>query len=140
MKEHDEIWKGKFSYDQEDYGFVDEVDFELYLHFDGNEMKGVCYDEEFRDLYHELPKVFGTIDGDKIEFTVTYPVSYSINEEDEIVIDPTKKGHDVIYKGEFDHALNRWRGIWEIFEAVEKSGKVTVYQHYSHGYWELKKV
>ena len=131
------IWKGSFSYDPEEYGFEEVVNFELYVTLKDNHFEGVSYDDEFRDLYPELPKVVGTIDGNQIHFVVTYPVSYSIDENDEIAIDETRKGHEVIYTGALQKETNRWSGIWEIMEEEEKVGDDIIYTHYSSGDWEM---
>ena len=44
------IWKGKFSYNPEEYGFEEDVNFELYISKTDNQFEGVSYDDEFRDL------------------------------------------------------------------------------------------
>lgn len=131
------IWKGKFSYNPEEYGFEEDVNFELYISKTDNQFEGVSYDDEFRDLHPELPKVKGFIDGDKIYFVITYPVSYSIDENDKILIDQTRKGHDVIYNGTFDRTFNKWSGIWEIMQEEEIDGDEIIIQDYSTGEWEM---
>jgi len=131
------IWKGKFSYNPEEYGFEEDVNFELYISKTDNQFEGVSYDDEFRDLHPELPKVVGTIYGNQIHFVVTYPVSYSINENDEVAIDEGRKGHEVIYMGTFQKDTNRWAGIWEIMADEETIGNDIIYTDYSSGEWEM---
>jgi hypothetical protein len=131
------IWKGSFSYDPEEYGFEELVNFEMYVTLINGHFEGVSYDDEFRDLYPELPKVVGTIEGNQIHFVVTYPVSYSINENDEVAIDEGRKGHEVIYTGTFQKDTNRWAGIWEIMADEETDGDDIIYTDYSSGEWEM---
>jgi hypothetical protein len=132
------IWKGKFSYDPEEYGFEEEVNFEMYVKLNDGFFEGVSYDDEFRDLYPELPKVKGLINDNQIQFVVTYPVSYSIDENDKILIDVNRKGHEVIYTGAFISEFNKWAGIWEIMADEEMDGDDIIYTDYSSGEWEMR--
>lgn len=132
-----EIWKGKFTYNPEEYGLMDDVDFELYVSIENGVFEGKVYDDEFRDLYDGLAEVKGFIDEDRIHFVVTYPVSYSMDENDEVKIDPTKKGHNVIYNGFLNKDKNKWEGEWEILEEEPIEGSDDVYQYHSTGGWEM---
>jgi hypothetical protein len=131
-------WKGSFSYSPDEDGYEETIPFELYITYKNGKFEGVSYDDEFRAYHNELPKVKGSIKEDQISFIVTYPVSFSIDEEDKVEIDLTKKGHEVIYSGIFFPAKNCFEGIWEIMplEEVEDNGDIT-YQDYSSGEWEL---
>lgn len=131
------IWKGKFWYDPEEFETDNEVCFELYVHYLDNHFEGVVYDEEFRLYSEKLPTVKGWIEKDAMHFTVNYPIGFSINEADEIEIDPSHAGHDVFYHGTFDVHDNMWRGTWEIIEKEEQQGDQIIYQNYSSGDWEL---
>lgn len=131
------IWKGKFSYNPEEYGIIDDVNFELYIELADDKFEGVVYDDEFRELCDLLPKVKGFIEDDHINFVVTYPISYSIDENDVVSVDPTKKGHDVAYDGYFIENSGKWVGKWEILAQKIKTGKDEFYQHYSMGSWEM---
>ena len=131
------IWKGKFSYDPQEYGIVDDVDFELYVELTDSKFEGVVYDEEFRELCEILPKVKGFIEGDHISFVVTYPVAFSIDENDEISIDTSQKGHDVAYDGYYAANAGKWIGKWEILAKKIKNKEDEYYQHHSIGGWEI---
>lgn len=131
------IWKGKFSYNPEEYGVVEDVDFELYVELNNGKFSGKVYDNEFRELCNELAIVKGFIDEDRIHFVVTYPVSYSVDENDEVQIDASKKGHDVIYNGFLNPILQKWEGEWEILEEEPIEGSDDVYQYHSTGNWEM---
>ena len=131
------VWKGKFSYNPEEYGIVDDVDFEMYVELKEGKFEGKVYDDEFRELCDELAIVKGFIDENKIHFVVTYPISYSIDENDKVQIDESKKGHDVIYNGFLNSNLGRWEGGWEIMEEEPIEGSDDVYQYHSTGLWEM---
>ncbi len=134
-----EVWKGKFSYDPEEYGQMDDVDFELYVELDNGIFEGKVYDDEFRDVYDGLASVKGFIDQERIHFVVTYPVSYSMDENKEVTIDTTKKGHDVIYDGILNPISEKWEGDWEILEEEPIEGSTDVYQFHSTGGWEMSR-
>jgi hypothetical protein len=136
--ESTKIWKGKFSYNPEEYGVVDDVNFEMYVSFSNGKFEGKVYDEEFRELCEELAFVKGFIENEKIYFVVTYPISYSIDENDRVQIDPSKKGHDVIYTGLLNKQLNKWEGSWEILEEEPIEGSDDVYQYHSTGWWVME--
>ena len=136
--ESTKIWKGKFSYNPEEYGVVDDVNFEMYVSFSNGKFEGKVYDEEFRELCEELAFVKGFIEKEKIYFVVTYPISYSIDENDRVQIDPSKKGHDVIYTGLLNKQLNKWEGSWEILEEEPIEGSDDVYQYHSTGWWVME--
>ncbi|MBI1835960.1 MAG: hypothetical protein HYR91_01715 [Flavobacteriia bacterium] len=131
------IWKGKFSYNPEEYGEVDDVNFEMYVSIKNGEFEGVSYDDEFRDLYPELPKVKGKITANEIHFVIVYPVSYSVDDDNQISIDVNQKGHEVIYNGIFYPNQNLWKGEWEILPHEETHGDEIIYQNYSSGEWEM---
>ncbi len=133
-----EVWKGKFSYNPEEYGIVDDVCFELYVSLENGQFSGKAYDDEFRDLYDGLANVKGFVDMERIHFVVTYPVSYSMDENDEVKIDPTKKGHNVIYNGFLNKTIGKWEGEWEILEEEPIEGSTDVYQYHSTGGWEME--
>lgn len=137
MSNSAKIWKGKFSYNPQEYGVLDDVDFELYVELNDSKFEGVVYDDEFRELCEILPKVKGFIEDDHISFVVTYPVAFSIDENDEISIDKTQKGHDVAYDGYYAPNLGKWIGKWEILAQKIKKGKDEFYQHHSIGAWEI---
>lgn len=132
------IWKGSFSYSPDEYDAQESVNFEIYITLKKGKFEGVSYDDEFRDHHNALPKVNGTIKDENISFIITYPISFSIDEDNKIEIDTTKKGHDVIYSGVYFSATNTFEGIWEIMplEEIEDNGDIT-YQDYSSGEWEL---
>ena len=131
-------WKGTFSYNEEEYGHQDEVAFELFVQVKSSIISGVCYDEEFRD-YHkkDLPVVKGRLEDQTIYFTISYPVGFSIDEEKNLLYEPTGKGHDVHYAGVFDDLSKRCFGIWEILPSEEEVDGQMVYQDYSTGEWEI---
>lgn len=137
MAETAQIWKGKFSYNPEEYGIVEDVSFELYVQLKDGKFNGVVYDDEFRELCDILPKVKGFIDENHISFVITYPIAYSVDENEVVSIDPTKKGHDVSYDGYYTDNLGKWIGKWEILAKRIKEGKDDYYQHYSAGGWEM---
>ena len=89
--ENTKIWKGKFSYNPEEYGVVDDVNFEMYVSFKNGKFEGKVYDDEFRELCEELAFVKGFVEKNQIYFVVTYPISYAIDENDKVQIDTTKK-------------------------------------------------
>ena len=132
-----QIWKGKFSYNPEEYGVVEDVAFELYVNLIEGKFIGKIYDEEFRALCDQLASVEGFIEGDKIHFVITYPISYSMDENDQVQIDPSKKGHDVIYNGFLNTTRNIWEGDWEILEEEPIEGSDDVYQFHSTGGWDM---
>lgn len=133
-----EIWKGKFSYNPEEYGVMDDIDFELYVSLENGQFEGKAYDDEFRDLYDGLANVKGFIDFERIHFVVTYPVSYSMDENDEVRIDTSKVGHNVIYNGFLNKEIGKWEGEWEILEEEPIEGSTDVYQYHSTGGWEME--
>ena len=130
------IWKGKFAYNPAEYGIIDDVYFELYVEVVNGSFEGKCYDDEFRDLCDQLSAVKGFFENDIISFVVTYPVSYSMDENEKVTIDQTKKGHDVIYHGTFNSKQNTWSGEWEILAEPEKENEGFV-QNHSTGSWEM---
>jgi hypothetical protein len=134
-----QVWKGKFSYNPEEYGIVDDVDFELYVELKDGKFEGKVYDDEFRELCDQLAIVKGFIEENRIHFVVTYPISYSMDENDQVQIDPSKKGHDVIYNGFFNPNRGKWEGEWEIMEEEPIEGSDDVYQYHSTGGWEMEK-
>jgi hypothetical protein len=134
-----QVWKGKFSYNPEEYGIVDDVDFELYVELKDGIFEGKVYDDEFRELCEELAIVKGYINENRIHFVVTYPISYSMDENDQVQIDPSKKGHDVIYNGFLNPNRGKWEGEWEIMEEEPIEGSDDVYQYHSTGGWEMEK-
>jgi len=133
------IWKGKFSYNPIEYGIVDDVLFEMYVELNGENFEGKVYDEEFRELCEELAFVKGEVSETKIHFVVTYPISYSTDENDQVQIDASKKGHDVIYNGTFNPNKGRWEGDWEILEEEPIEGSDDIYQYHSTGEWEMER-
>ena len=134
-----QVWKGKFSYNQEEYGIVEDVDFELYVELKDGKFEGKVYDDEFRELCDQLAIVKGFIEENRIHFVVTYPISYSMDENDQVQIDPSKKGHDVIYNGFLNPNRGKWEGEWEIMEEEPIEGSDDVYQYHSTGGWEMEK-
>jgi hypothetical protein len=134
-----QVWKGKFSYNPEEYGIVDDVDFELYVELKDGKFEGKVYDDEFRELCDQLAFVKGFIEENRIHFVVTYPISYSMDENDQVQIDPSKKGHDVIYNGFLNPNRGKWEGEWEIMEEEPIEGSDDVYQYHSSGGWEMEK-
>ncbi len=133
-----QIWKGKFSYDPEEYGQSEDVNFELYIVMKDSTFEGVVYDDEFRSFSDLLPKVKGFIDNQHINFVVTYPIAYSIDDDDVISIDPTQKGHDVAYDGHYLDKLGKWVGKWEILPKKIKNKEDEYFQHHSIGDWEME--
>ena len=134
-----QVWKGKFSYNPEEYGIVEDVDFELYVELKDGKFEGKVYDDEFRELCDQLAIVKGFIEENRIHFVVTYPISYSMDENDQVQIDPNKKGHDVIYNGFLNPNRGKWEGEWEIMEEEPIEGSDDVYQYHSTGGWEMEK-
>ena len=134
-----QVWKGKFSYNPEEYGIVEDVDFELYVELKDGKFEGKVYDDEFRELCDQLAIVKGFIEENRIHFVVTYPISYSMDENDQVQIDPNKKGHDVIYNGFLNPNRGKWEGEWEIMEEEPIEGSGDVYQYHSTGGWEMEK-
>lgn len=134
-----QVWKGKFSYNPEEYGIVEDVDFELYVELKDGKFEGKVYDDEFRELCDQLAIVKGFIEENRIHFVVTYPISYSMDENDQVQIDPNKKGHDVTYNGILNTNRGKWEGEWEIMEEEPIEGSDDVYQYHSTGGWEMEK-
>ena len=137
IKEGSQIWKGSFSYNPEEEIDSSPVPFELYVDFKGQKFNGVIYDDEFRAYHDKLPTVHGAIKEEIITFVLTYPVSFSIDDNDKIEIDVTKKGHEVVYSGTYSKNTSKWMGIWEIMPLEEEEDGVIIYQDYSSGEWEL---
>jgi len=76
--------------------------------------KGTVWEDEFSIASNKYLIVNGYIDNDHISFVKTYPCLYEFNEEGELVIDESKKGHEVIYDGYWDKDKKYWTGEWEV--------------------------
>ncbi len=109
---------GAFSYSND---FIDSFLFEGKIVMINGSFEGSISEEEFTDVTNEKVYIKGFIDGDHISFVKSYPFSYYLSEDEtEIVFDPYKKGHDVIYDGYLNTQSNEFEGNWEIKIKEEK--------------------
>lgn len=75
---------------------------------------GSVSEEEFSGIIGRLLSVKGFIDGDHISFVKQYPCLYEFDENREVIIDESKRGHEVIYDGYWDETKAIWTGEWEV--------------------------
>ncbi|MBL1278832.1 MAG: hypothetical protein COA33_001055 [Fluviicola sp.] len=108
------IYQGKFF----DIDFNEKeisIGFKMEVEIDSNfSFKGTVWEDEFSIASNKYLIVNGYIDNDHISFVKTYPCLYEFNEEGELVIDESKKGHEVIYDGYWDKDKKYWTGEWEV--------------------------
>lgn len=76
--------------------------------------KGTVWEDEFSGITGKLLTVKGFIDEDHISFVKKYPCSYEFDENGKIIIDESKRGHEVIYDGYWDDENKNWTGEWEV--------------------------
>ncbi len=75
---------------------------------------GKVWEDEFSGLSGKELTVKGYIDEDHISFVKQYPCAYEIDENGEVLIDESRKGHHVIYDGYWDEVNGCWLGEWEV--------------------------
>lgn len=132
------IWNGKFSHDEADYGILDDVEFELHVNLDQGSFSGTATDPEFSELCKLPIHVNGFVDGDHISFVKVYPFWYGLDENDVLYLDETKKEHRVEYDGYYDPNVNQWTGHWEILIDETKVEFEVYEQVYLGGSWEME--
>lgn len=91
------------------FQFRIEVDIDEKLSF-----TGTVWEEEFTGITGKLSTVKGFIDEDHISFVKKYPCTYEYDENGKIIIDESRKGHEVIYDGYWDENTGTWSGEWEV--------------------------
>lgn len=132
------IWTGKLSHDEADYGILDDVNFELYVDLKLGSFSGNATDPEYIELCKLPIHVEGFVDGDHISFVKIYPFWYGLDENDVLYLDETKKEHRVEYDGYFDPDVNKWTGHWEVI-IDEVQVEFEIYEHvYIGGSWEME--
>jgi hypothetical protein len=82
--------------------------------------------------------VNGFIEDDLISFIKQYPAYYSVNENDEVLIDRDQKHPTIHYYGTYDENASTLSGTWEI--ETEHPEFPFQYSLISLGSWEIKSV
>ncbi len=130
-------WKGKYSYELE-FDLLNSHPFELVLELEADQFEGIAVEEEFTSLTGESPIVTGFIDNDLINFTKKYPFQFLVDDNDQIVIDRMKPGHEVIYEGRFNAEIGEWEGEWEIIVDEIKLTSEAYKTDMVYGSWRMK--
>lgn len=96
-------------------GQDEEVSFQIDVDLDNNlNFKGKVWEEKFYSHSQLMIDVKGFINEDHISFIKTYPCLFEIDENYDVVIDTSKKGHDVTYDGYWNVQTKKWEGFWEV--------------------------
>jgi hypothetical protein len=88
---------------------------------------GQVQEEEFTGVSGKELTVRGFIDNDHISFVKQYPCAYEYDGFGNIIIDESRRGHEVIYDGYWDDESGSWVGEWEVEGETEvlQSDKIT---------------
>lgn len=115
------IYKGKY-FDVNALGIEFSIEFKMTLELDEEfNFIGTVWEQEFSEISNLEGLVKGFIENEHISFVLTYPCFYGCDENDQIIIDKSKPGHDVIYDGFWDSESQSWIGEWEIEGPTEIS-------------------
>ena len=101
---------------------------------------GVVWEEEFTGITGKLLTVKGFIDEDHISFVKKYPCAYEYDELGKIIIDESRKGHEVIYDGYWDENTGAWTGEWEVEGETEVFHFNEIKTHVFIGCFEMKMI
>lgn len=110
-------WSGEFTYGASygDQWNGTKEKFEIIIeHSDENGFYGRCADTGSFTGEYIRTGIRGFFDRGFISFTKDYDYYYEMGDDGKTIIDKNKKGHTVNYQGEFNHALNKFEGTWEI--------------------------
>jgi len=134
------IYLGSF-YDIDKEGNESPFQFRIDVEIDEKlSFNGTVWEEEFTGITGKLLSVKGFIDKDHISFVKQYPCAYEFDENRNIIIDESRKGHEVIYDGYWDENTGSWTGEWEVegetevFQLNEVKTKVYI------GHFEMKMI
>jgi hypothetical protein len=130
-------WKGHYSYEQE-FDERQAHSFELLVDISDDEFEGIAVEEEFTARTNESPIVIGFVADDRISFTKQYPFQFAADDDNNIVIDRSKPGHQVVYEGVKNHDTNEWEGHWEIMSGEVRLSTDVYLAVIDSGSWRMK--
>ena len=108
-------WKGEFTLGPE-YGSEvgKSFNFILDIQDENGTFSGTCIDDETDGKFSEPIIVTGFWNNEVISFIKQYPFLYYTNDDGEIIIDREQKHPEITYTGEYDNALNKFSGDFEL--------------------------
>ena len=129
------IWSGRYSYGEP----INEThSFKLMVTLIDGVFDGHCIDEEFSKHTNLQPSVKGFIDDGFISFVKQYPCAFEQMENGEFVIDINRRGHEVIYEGNYNEDAGCWEGEWEIEVAESPIINVRSQVTLMYGIWSME--
>jgi len=132
-------WIGRYGYSFEE-GNEWYYSFEITANYNNGSFEGTVIEEEFTSFTNDLVHVKGFIEEDLISFVKTYPYLFEANDNGEMLIDKSQRGHSVIYQGYYDQSKDGWEGEWEV-KISEESDKTQIGAYktqYKTGPWNMK--
>ena len=134
-------WIGEYTYgdDYEEEMRGKSVKFSMELHLDGELIRGVCIDEETREIFSEPSKIEGTFENGTLMFYLRYPDTPGPGVSD----DAAKKYNStsIQYIGVWNKNFftkGFFEGTWEIDGAfLDENGDACYYS--CEGTWTMRK-
>lgn len=132
------IFTGKY-YDIDQQGNESSFSFKMDVELDSKmNFSGIVWEEEFSEISGKNLSVKGFIDDDHISFVKQYPCFYAYDENGKVIIDTSKKGHEVIYDGYWNDNIGVWVGEWEVEGQTELKGLDDITTEVFIGSFEMK--
>lgn len=125
-------WKGYYEYGP-DYKEIEGQKgyFIAQLIEKNGEFTGVVNDIEGTAIIEEEGKVSGYIEGDYINFIITYQNSYYVENDEMVVV--ANNPYEVQNEGTFDFESGSYKGLWEIEETIEKLSSENIIDYIEMG-------
>lgn len=102
-------------YESNGDGIVSPYEFTMKVELDKNfSFTGTIWESEFSEISGLHVQAKGFIDQNHISFVKTYPIAYEFAADGNVVVDESRKGHEVTFDGYWDENLGVWLGEWEM--------------------------
>jgi hypothetical protein len=115
------------------------VEFRITVEMDARmNFNGSAWEAEFSRLSGKELTVRGFVDGEHISFVKTYPCGFTVDAFGQSIILPDERGHEVLYDGYWDHAMEMWTGEWEVEGETLVFSPTEIKVQVFTGYFEMK--
>jgi hypothetical protein len=112
--------------------------FEMKLDTNGDQINGVCFDDDMKGRLDTPANINGKINPESIHFTKQYPFFFSIDARGNVIKDESKTPSTVNYSGNYDAASNSVNGKWQI-SMIEMNSRNEQVEKTVGGNWSMKK-
>ncbi len=121
-------WKGTLVFGRE-YGrdAGKELYFQMDLQHEGDTITAVAKDTGGFGMSPDPAKISGTFTNGVISFKKYYESFHTVDEKGTLVVDPSKKGPDILYNGVYDPATESFKGGWSIAMLVNQGNRTETF-------------